>query len=236
MNTRTIIFAATASLLVLVVIVLFFIFSFKTAPNTPPSGQAPVPTTEDITGSPSLLGFRLIKVTPANNASGISVNTPISFEFNKPVADTSPAITFTPQTNSTYSFSQNVLLITPSSALLPATGYTVTVNLGGQTFFTVFNTTGPAPTIGKSTLPTGQAQQDQEYLKANRPDIFISNYVPYQGSTFSVTSGYSTGQDRFIFTVTAKNTGVNVKQDFLDWAKSKGLNDAQAGQLLVTYK
>lgn len=235
MSTKTIIFAAVAGFIVLLVISLFLVFWVKPSPQTP-TGNIPAPTTESLTGAPSLLSFRLVKTSPPNNGVNVNTASPVSFEFNKSVADTSPAITFSPQAQFNYTFSQNTLIITPTAALTPATTYTVTVKLAGQTFFTVFNTTGPTPTIGKSTFNPGAAEKDTAYLKENRPDIFISNYVPYTGATFSVADDYSTGQDRFVFTVTAKNSGVEVKQDFLNWVKSKGLNDTQASNLIVSYK
>lgn len=236
MNLKIIIFSAVTGLVVITIIVLFFLFSIKT-PSTPSNGEIPnnpLPTSSST--QPSLIGLKLTNSTPTNGAKSVPTNSPIAFFFSQDVQILSTTASILPDTQFTLTTNQNAVSINPTTTLLPSTNYTVTVSVEKQTFFVSFTTVGPTPTIGSSTLPSGAAESDNNYLKAHRPDIYLSNYTPFSDINFSVSTNYSTSLDRFVFLVTLKNKSLDSRSLFVQWAKSKGLDDTQINTLNVSYK
>lgn len=146
-------------------------------------------------------------------------------------------VTISPTIPFTISPSQRTLLIQPSTNLAPSTKYIVTVQVAEQSFFVAFTTVGPTPTLGQSTRPIDQVDEDNEALKAQHPDVFLSNYTPYSNSSFSITSAYVSGSPgHFQFTVTPKMAGQSVTASFQSWAQQQGLNSSQTSSLDVVYK
>ncbi len=230
MNTKKIVYILTGTFLVLLVIALFLTFSSSPQSTAP----TPLPTITKIL-QPNTGEFTLTSLDPQNTSTDIPIMVKPSFTFSSVIEEVIPEIVISPNTPFTYAITGNVLTITPTNTLTPSTRYDISVEIKDQNFFTSFTTTGPTPTPLPDTKDAELLEQQEEDLKAQRPDIYLSNHTPYNGENISVTSTFvTTPSGHFRFTVTSKNT-TNVQSDFNVWAQENGLTDAQTSSLDVIY-
>lgn len=232
MNTRKFLFIGISITTVILILFLFLIFSFLGSPTT----KQPNPSV-GVTGivTPSALGLQLVSSTPQNKAVGVNLNTPISLLFNKEVEKVTATIT--PTTSISVVPSGRNVVIAPETNLLPSTQYVIVLEVSSQSFFLTFTTQGPTPTIGQSTRPINQVEEENAALKQSHPDVYLSNYTPYSSSTISVTSEYVAGSPgHFQFIVFSKGAQDSASIEFQSWAQQKGLNSSQIASLDVVYK
>lgn len=233
MNIKKIAFISISGMAVIILLVLFFIFSFNSPVKTP-GNSATNPTVVPIneTGQP----LRLASSSPQNGNTNVPISTPIVLTFNNSLDNLTPSISLIPVVPFTFSSTQNVLTITPSAAFSPSTNYTVTVAISRQTFFTSFTSFGPTPTFAPSTRDASQIDQENLILKEQYPDAYLANKTPYGNSDFSVVSTLDNKTGKFVFTVTSKNSLPAAQTSFKAWAEQQGLTDTQISSLQVIYK
>lgn len=233
MNTRKIIFIASAGIVILIVIILFIMLSLRKSVNNEADQPTitPFPTTNDALRGP----LKLVSANPANDSINAPLNTKPTMAFNMSITDFSPEVTISPTTPIVFTISGNSIVINPQENFKPATKYTLTASVGGQTFFTTFTTVGGTPTLAPDTRPVDIIDEEQTQLRNNRPDIYLSNYTPFTDSDMSITSSFqTTPTGHFRFTV-EKLSNTIPQTAFSNWAKSKGLSDAQISGLDVVY-
>lgn len=231
MNIRKLLFISTNVFIVLLIIAVFV--TFTSIPSSPGT-KTPLPTDTQLL-QPNKGEFLLSSLTPPNNSVDIALSVKPTFRFTTSIEETSPVVTITPNTPFTYSINSNEITILPSSNLFPSTRYDVSLEINRQAFFVSFVTAGPEPTSAPDTKDTELLEQQQEELKTQRPDIYLSNSTPYNGENISVTSFFTTSPTgHFRFNVTSKNADT-AQTDFSLWAQGKGLTGTQIASLDVVY-
>ncbi len=246
MNKR-ILFILFGGLGIFVITVGIFIWT-KFLPNNQPippsSPQITQPLFPSPSGTPTLSlpsqtipqTLTLTLLTPASGATQVALSTPVVFTLSQPVPldalyfSVSPVVPFTAQAQG------NQYTITFSSPLSPNVLYYIFAGQKDQETYQQASFT----TITDSSVPRLDygAQTNMALLLHAHPDGYLKSFGDYTGSTFSITSTLSeTPTEHYAFTVTL--TGPNktsAKQDFINWALSKGLNQTQIDNLDITYQ
>lgn len=195
---------------------------------------------------------KLVLITPAPSrslsvvASSIQdrqINVPLTSEivitFNQEVNSSLISFNILPTPNYVFEIEQNRLIITPTEQLLPSTIYSFSVSSTKDNSLLTsvsFTTFGPTPTLLPDTRPSGEPQNTEALLLQTRPDVFLSNKMPYENESFSATYTFvSQTPSHFAFTIDPKGTTENARSSFINWAKSLGLSDAQISSLDISY-
>ena len=130
----------------------------------------------------------------------------------------------------------NILKVLPENNLAPGTKYTYIVKYKSQTLPSrsySFLTAGEIKDL-PDTQPEGAAEAEAEFQRQNHPDVFLSNFTPFESATFSLSSEFIGEENgHFRFTVTSQTSAG--KNDFLNWLKSLNLSDNQIAELDISY-
>ena len=232
MKKRLVIIVGALALVVLVVNALLASRSgVSTLFQTYPTPTPVTPPTQINSSS-----VQLVQISPKNNAENTGLINQLTATFNT----TAAGITFAlyPETPFATTFSGAQLSVTFSEELLDNTIYTYSfLDKDGSVIATGrFNTgstaSGVAPLSGQYDNLESTANQAQ---RENNPDEFLANNTPYETSSFSVSSDFSSdGTGHFFFTVTSKSAGG--KNDFLSWLTSLGFTSEQIQKLDIRYQ
>lgn len=196
--------------------------------------------------SPGILKNGIVKsVSPVDQAQSVGIFTPISITFNRALTATEQAsvdIVINPKfaTETKWSTNGAVVQASPTSPLLSNQKYSVTVNLGNETYSWEFQTT-----IAENTSPEDQnkAQEgaDQNFAKWNQdlqdnyPWIdklpiqetnyfvyfdtdkkqFIGKLYPQKNSNTSIEN--QTAQFKSEIQTKLKNLGVSIENYQFEW-------------------
>ncbi len=147
-------------------------------------------------------------------------------------------ITFQPPTLFSYKALNNDIQITFLKPLLPGETYSYSLSTkGSPDYYGYFKTAGPSPTAAQAVEPPGYYEELRDQQIQEFPDIYLSNYVPFETAVFSITAAKN-NDGIYIFTVTRKGNAspVAVKQQAEQWIISQGLAREQISQLQITYK
>ncbi len=203
------------------------------------------PTPTPIGGSRDSQSFRIntknpisIESTdPQNSATGVSLSTPIHITFSRPLDPSEYTFNISPSIEFIPLVANNTLTIKLKSNLSPNTQYSFFVGFkdllpsNTYTFTTISSDPSITPAQG-DTVPQHENQQN----KINDPDVFLSNYTPYQTGEFSIDSALTPyPNDHFFFNVTLNKSDPQAKQSFINWLKSLTLSDDQIAKLDIRY-
>ena len=176
----------------------------------------------------------IINAQPQDAGKDVPINTPIIITFNQIISPNNTQVTVVPNTPISVNIQANILTITPSSDLTPATTYTFLIRYDPNrpAYIYSFRTIG-APS---DTFVFPHQEEDQKDIRL-APDVYVSNKTPYSTNDFSVTADISQTTGNFNFTVTLTGPDKNQdQQDFLNWVRSLGLTEAQINTLEITYQ
>jgi len=84
-------------------------------------------------------------------------------------------------------------------------------------------------------LQAKAAKEHTEDTRIHRPDIFLSNLLPYQAENFSVKTGGGRNDHIFFIVTLNKDSQALAKINFFDWLRAKGLSDDQTPLLDIEY-
>ncbi len=185
--------------------------------------------------------LNIISTTPSQNEKNIPTNLGnIKLSFDQPVSVGDVPLSISPNLQYSITANDNSIIITPQSSLIPGITYSVVLRLytiqGGINLYTLnFTTTGSTPT----PMPTDSfnQQQDNNAQRQMAPDVYLSNYTPYTGSDFTISSSYNLSVHHYQFAVSLSgNNQTQDKQDFVNWLHSLQFTDSEIQSLDITYQ
>lgn len=185
----------------------------------------------------------IVSVIPADGSTNVSQNSRIEITFSRVIKDGEIKLYIDPPAPRTERITGNKLIATLDAPLTSGSLYRYSVyfvNEKGKDRTYSFTTSGPTqaqppvPDTRDEEVINDQIKEERE----NHPDVYVSNQLPVQSDSFSVTSEYkSTGVADFGFIVTLKGDDKEkAKQDFIAWLQSLGLRDDQIASLEVQYQ
>lgn len=234
---------------IILLVIIYFITYPKPAQRPPYQFFNPTPTSignpsqpfEQNTSTPTGVAvsqgpLSILGATPPDQATNVPVNTSISIGFSRNF--TSGEITFSIGPTITYktTISGSTLNITPNLPLLPGATYQYVVQFADGSFSKKysFTTAGENPNTNNPNYDNTSNLQNAWY-RSFKPDVFLANKTPYQGSDFSVTYDLTEipYEHYFFIVTTSTSQGQN---DFLAWLRTLGLTDKQIQQLEIHYQ
>lgn len=204
---------------------------------TPTPVTAPVFPGGPTTTTNSTTKVKLVSSNPPNGGH-ISPTQPLIFTFNQPVATESVSFSLFPEVDYTLSSRLNSLLVTPVTPYYQDIIYSYTIStLDGDiiTSGTFSSGTSPSPVQPlRGDYPNTDSLADADQ-RQNFPDIYLAEFVPYDGNTFAVSDDFSASPSgHYVFTVTQRVSGA--KNDFLSWLKKINMTQDQINKLEVSYQ
>ncbi len=233
----------------IVLLVIIYLFtSPKSSQKSPFPSFNPTPTSIGFpTGSigqntptPSVTisqePLSILGVTPPDQTTNVPVNTAITIGFSRNFSANEITFSIGPNVSYTSKISGSTLTITPNLPLLPGATYQYVIQFSDGSFSQKysFTTAGQNDNSNNPNYDNTNTLQNDWY-KSFKPDVFLANKTPYQGSDFSVTYDFTDipNEHYFFIVTTSSNQG---QQDFLSWLKSLGLTDNQIQQLEIHYQ
>ena len=132
--------------------------------NIPVSSSLPGDSGPSLDSSPSAVtnsqNFAVFSTNPADQATGVALNSPITFTFNRNFDTSTAAITFSPEIQFTVSAAgnSNTITVTPNGFYDPNTLYKVSVDVPSLNYSTTVSFTtvnvSPAPSPTDTPTPT----------------------------------------------------------------------------------
>lgn len=227
MKSKTLLVVIAALALAIVIVLYALSLIFGGAPN---NSSLPQPTPES--------SFTIVSSSISDGQTNVPLDEIISIKFNRIIDADSVSINILPTTNYTFEVAGDTVIITPDS-LAPSTLYSLSMSYAPTNEFMAsfaFTTLGPTPTFLPDTRPSGEPENTDELLLRTRPDVYLSNNLPYTNTSFSVDYEFAAGPpSHFAFNVTLLGDKNVSREDFLAWVRSKGLTDSQIGSLDITY-
>ena len=235
---KKIIFITVVILLIIISVQIIILKTYKIPSKS--RNVTPIPTMSGIkiTIDPNQKNLFVMATQHINKAVNTPLNQKIVITFNTTVKqneinfEIDPNIAYAIQTN------KNIVTIIPQNNLAPSTIYFCKISHKSGVFQRLFyfTTIGPTPTPVTDTFPTGAAKQEEDFLKTNYPDVFLSNKTPFQTSDFSISSDFkTTPTGHFYFIINLKGDKEKAKINFINWLKSLGLIDVQINNLEISY-
>lgn len=227
-------------ILVIAIIISLLVLNFfgrKPVQPTPTLSPSP-PTATPIQTSIPIQPLTINSSYPANNTQDFPPNATLSFTFNRNIDTDVMSVTFNPAVQFNQTIASDLLLIKPKTELKPSTIYSVVV-LGKDmavSYTIQFQTAAQNP---KDTSPTAEGikQIEDTLRKAQPPNAYLANKLPYSTSDFSATSANRPTTNNLYFIVVLQGTDkVSAKNAFLDWLRSLQLTDTQIQGLDIEYQ
>lgn len=225
------------SVLIISVLVLIFFSVFKNKQdqiNSKYNLQAPNITNTPL--SPIQPIYKITDVVPADKDKSISPDANIIITFDSVPDPETIEFSIMPDEEVQTQVSGNILTVNPVADLLPGTEYTFIVKytnslLPSRTYS--FITAGPFKGF-PDTQPQDAAKQQEDFDRNTKPDIFLTNKLPYNAASFQTESEYVPGNPgHFRFKVIQKSS--SGKTEFLNWLKSLELTEDQISKLDIVY-
>ena len=203
----------------------------------PPPTYPPVPTNDTAIHKE----LSVVSTSPTNNQTAVPVslnNIILTFDQDVSVPDVPLAIS--PTIHYSINSEGKSIIITPQEQLDPGTTYSVVLRLykaGGQINYYSLNFSVIGPTLTPMPTDSFNQQQENDQQRQAAPDVYLSNYTPYSGSDFSISSNYNLPLHHYQFAVTLSGSDqTQAKQDFLSWLKTLGYTDQEIQSLDITYQ
>ena len=189
-------------------------------------------TKTSITPDPAELEYRIVEAKPDDEEKNVPVDTVIEIVFNKDVNPDELEFSIAPKIEFELDYEGNVLYVYPKNNFVTGTKYTYIIKYKAQALPSrtySFITEGEFKSL-PDTQPEGGFEEQEDYVRLNKPDIYLTNKTPFTSPTFIVQSTYVEGNPgHFRFTVIQKTaTG---KSAFLEWLKSLKLTEEQISHL-----
>src|SRR3989344_3633781 len=194
-------------------------------------------TKTSITPDPAELEYRIVEAKPDDEEKNVPVDTVIEIVFNKDVNPDELEFSIAPKIEFELDYEGNVLYVYPKNNFVTGTKYTYIIKYKAQALPSrtySFITEGEFKSL-PDTQPEGGFEEQEDYVRLNKPDIYLTNKTPFTSPTFIVQSTYVEGNPgHFRFTVIQKTA--TVKSAFLEWLKSLKLTEEQISHLDIIYK
>lgn len=228
MKRHTLILIIAGAALVIVVVLFTASLIFRNESTSPL-----------ITPAPNQSLLTAVSSSIQDGQTNVPLNTQIEVKFNSKINSTLISFNILPTPLYDFEIKEDTLLITPRSGLLPSTLYSVsissTVTKEPLISFS-FTTLGPTPTLLPDTKPSGEPESTDALLRQTRPDVYLSNKLPYKSGNFSASYEYKAAPSgHFTFTVTLTGNENEAKSAFLNWLSSLGLTSTQINNLDISY-
>ncbi len=222
MNSRTTKIVLLGALFIIPIALLIILVLFKKNPQniqTPNSGVGS-PTVTPVQFSSS---FSVLSTTPKNGATNVSPGE-ITVSFSSDTTINSSGLftlSFNPKLSAGYQFVSTFPAKQVSfvilNGLIPSTKYDVSIKKPDGTPIYTWSFTTNAGTGGLSSSGY-ENQLENDYINKNYP---LSSVTPYSNADFSIDYA---GKP-LTLAVQIKNPDINkVKQEVIDWIKSKGVD------------
>src|SRR3989338_6396097 len=236
-----IIIAGFLLFIILLVVIIMIRNSQPSAPPeiTPPSNR---PTATPIITQPQPdLSLQILSTDPKSGATSVSLDQAIKIQLSKSYPREHYDFTIGPSAEFTVTADNSIVIVNPKTSWVPGATYTYSLSEKGipgslpQTF--TFTTAGPTVTAQPDTFPSGAAEEEEENLRRNNPDIYLKEKTPYENYYILVSSDFrSLPADHFYFTVSSKmGSRDQAKSEFEKWALSLKLTPEQIKGLDVSY-
>lgn len=226
-----------SGLILLAVIVLIAVFfSSRNKQTSPAQENSFIPTAIPIPTSRDSVPLKIIRTDPLDKKTAVPVNQIITITFNRNLAPQDVSFAILPDAPHVANIVNNQLLVNFTATLSAHTTYTYTITSKG-TVVTHPNTFTSADAVSAITNDNA-AETMTNWSRANEPDLFLYNHVPYSTTNFSVT-GDSTQTAPYHFYFTVSLTGLNTdedKKEFVAWVASLGLTNDQIQKLDIRFQ
>jgi hypothetical protein len=219
------------------VLVIFIVFLLLNRPVKPENIVSPTPSP---VADNSLL---LMSTDPINNTKNVKTNQEIIFTFNNPVNESNITILVSPETKLSVAYRGKTVVIRPETAWAEGISYRISIQYADRSRIPDginFVVEGTPPATLPDTGPNQeQIKQSEELQRNESPDVFLSNYTPYETDLFTMSSEYASSPvGHFYFTVIKKQGGSEniIRTQVKEWILSLGLTEIQYNNLDVRYK
>lgn len=227
MRKKTLIFIILGAITIVVVL---FVLSLALNRNETGTGF--------ITPTPSE-GLSVVSSSIKDGQINVPLGSQIIIKFNSKISSSTISFSMLPTPTYDFEVKDDSLIITPTLPLQPSTLYSISVsNTATNDLITSFSftTLGPTPTLLPDTRPSGEPENTDALLIQTRPDVYLSNKLPYSSKSFSASYEYKTAPSgHFAFSVTLSGDTNIARSEFLTWLSSLGLADEQINSLDITY-
>lgn len=246
MNKRIIIIGVVILLLLIVVIAIIRTLANNIdSPKISPSSEVDISITQVPVSSqsPAKQIPNISASNPANNAANVPVNQEaLGFTLGSGSIVKSEDVDFTidPPVLFSYKAKNTSIEVTLLKLLQPGTTYSYSISINkGSPYVGWFTTSGPTPqTTPYSGEPAGFFEEEKEHQIQEFPDIYLSNYTPYETDQFTIESKHNATRGGFDFIVTKK--GIIDQKDLQNqvnlWITSQGISQNQISNLTITYQ
>lgn len=228
MNIKTLFLVIGLSLIIFFIVIFSFVKKPQITSNKP--GASPTASI----GPSSLF---VINSYPKNSDINVPLNTELRLTFNQTPDAKQLLLTINPLVQFGMNLVGTTLFVTPAKQFNKSTLYSINLSYQGLGLYTFSFTTSSS--IPSGTSPDAASiKQEETTTRDSRPDVFLSNKIPFSNSDFSIIlGGYKTNPSgHFYFIVTLKNPNQNIaKASVNTWLKSLGLTDTQISSLDIIY-
>lgn len=235
-----------AGFLLFVILLIAFIViknSNKPAPPeiTPPINRPTATPIVMVTQPQPDSSLQILSTDPQTGAASVPLDQPLKIQLSKSYPAEHYDFAIGPKAEFILTADNSMVIVKPKTSWAPGVPYTYSLSekgIPGSLMYTfTFTTVGPTVTAQPDTFPSGAAQIEEENLRRNNPDIYLSGKTPYENSYISVSSDFrSLPSDHFYFTVTSKTGNKDqAKSEFEKWVISLKLTQDQISKLDVSF-
>ena len=220
---------------VIAIIFLYFVFFGNKDGITP--GNSPTPTTSPIND------LILQSSEPLNNSVNVEKTKEIVFTFSRPVTADDFTVLIGPETEHTVVFRGKTVIIKPKTTWSEGTPYRITIQYADLSRvpdglnFTVVGTS--IKTLPNTRPNPTEIQNSEDLQKEARPDVYLSNYAPFETDAFTISSEYRTqptGHFAFIVQLKEGQSENEVRNAVEAWTISHSLTSEQYNSLDIEFR
>ena len=223
----------------LVIFLFFTLFWFFSRKNISVQNQSQsITPINNITTIPEIdqakPQYNIVSVDPLDGQLNVPFNQKITAVFETAVYGDDVEFSSDPPFPFDKTVLNNILTITPRAPLASGTRYTYIFKYTRSAVPSrpySFTTRGPIQNI-PDTMPEGAREQEDAFQRENHPDVYLSNFTPYESPSFSLTSEFVEEESIFRFTMVQKTQ--SAESDFRNWLSSLELSEEQISRLKIT--
>lgn len=231
---------AGLSLVFVLIIFLLILQTTKKGFQPPPATTPTVPLTTSTLPRQPVQALRVVSTEPPNNRQQVTLNSLIVVNFNRKVNPEELLFEFTNDSflkvNYGLEFSGNKVILIPQSSLEQSRIYSVRVmdSFKREIYRLKFMTLTVAPS--PDTRPVAALTETIIRTRAERPDVYLANLMPYESYDFSMKLEIKPG-GYFNFVVTSKRLGKNLLEARVEqWLLGLELTQEQIKGLPLEYR
>jgi len=180
---------------------------------------------------------QIISVSPEDKETDVAVNSTLTITFDRAVDPSELEFSIRPETAVGLNIEGNTQNAVPDFSFAEGTTYTYIVKYPdsatqSQTYsFTTAGELKPLP----DTRDEQAVKRENEFQRANHPDVYLANRLPYSTASFEASAVYDNDSTSpgFVFTVTVKSP--SGRDDFRNWVLNSGLTATQLDNLDFRY-